>query len=55
MQLNIGFGLIKLLMSLTRRQGRSIEDPTREVTKMFVKHCPDQSLSAILKFKSADR
>lgn len=38
-----------------RRQGRSIEDPTREVTQMFVKHCPDQSLSAILKFKSADR
>lgn len=22
---------------------------------MFAKHCPDQSLSAILKFKSADR
>lgn len=38
-----------------RRQGRSIEDPTREVTQMFVKHCPDQSLSAILRFKSADR
>lgn len=30
-----------------RRQGRSIEDPTREVTQMFVKHCPDQSLYAI--------
>lgn len=38
-----------------RRQGRSIEEPTREVTQMFVKHCPDQSLSTILRFKSADR
>lgn len=38
-----------------RRQGRSIEDPNREVTMMFVKYCPDHSLSAILKFKTADK
>lgn len=38
-----------------RRQGRNIEDPNREVTMMFVKYCPDHSLSAILKFKTADK
>ncbi|CAL1603727.1 unnamed protein product [Knipowitschia caucasica] len=38
-----------------RRQGRSIEDPAHEVTMMFVKHCPDQSLCNVFKYKSADK
>lgn len=38
-----------------RRQGRSTEDSSREVMMMFVKHCPDPSLSAVLNFKTADR
>lgn len=36
-----------------RRQGRSIEDPSHEVSMMFIKHCPDQSLANVFKFKSA--
>ena len=36
-----------------KRQGRSIEDPDHEVSMMFIKHCPDQSLAGIFKFKSA--
>lgn len=34
------------------RQGRHIDDPRREVTMMFVKHCPDPSLAAVLRFKA---
>lgn len=38
-----------------KRQGRTIEDPSREITMMFVKHCPDQALSSVLKFKTAEK
>ena len=38
-----------------RRQGRSIDDPSREVSMMFIKHCPDQSLASVFKFKSAEK
>lgn len=38
-----------------RRQGRSIDDPSREVSMMFIKHCPDQSLAGVFKFKSAEK
>lgn len=38
-----------------KRQGRNLEDPSKEVTMMFVKHCPDPALSAVLKFKTADK
>ncbi|KAJ8341924.1 hypothetical protein SKAU_G00342150 [Synaphobranchus kaupii] len=38
-----------------KREGRRVEEPSREVTRMFVKHCPDPSLAAVLKFKSADK
>uniref|UniRef100_A0AAV2JJ45 Uncharacterized protein n=1 Tax=Knipowitschia caucasica TaxID=637954 RepID=A0AAV2JJ45_KNICA len=38
-----------------RRQGRKIDDPAHEVSMMFVKHCPDQTLSHVFKFKSADK
>lgn len=38
-----------------KRQGRKIDDPGHEVSMMFVKHCPDQSLASVLKFKSADK
>lgn len=38
-----------------RRLGRNIEDPCREVTLMFVKHCPDPSLAAVLKFKAPEK
>ncbi|KAF7669949.1 hypothetical protein LDENG_00105420 [Lucifuga dentata] len=38
-----------------KRQGRSIGDPSHEVTMMFINHCPDQSLASVFKFKSADK
>lgn len=38
-----------------KRQGRYLEDPSKEVTMMFIKHCPDPALSAVLKFKTADK
>lgn len=38
-----------------KRQGRRIEDPNHEVSMMFTKHCPDQSLANVFKFKSADK
>lgn len=37
------------------RQGRNLEDPSKEVTMMFIKHFPDPALSAVLKFKTADK
>lgn len=37
------------------RQGRRIDDPSHEVSMMFVKHCPDQSLANVFKFKSAEK
>lgn len=37
------------------RQGRHIDDPRREVTMMFVKHCPDPSLAAVLRFKAPEK
>ncbi len=37
------------------RQGRSICDPSHEISMMFIKHCPDQSLSNVFKFKSAEK
>lgn len=37
------------------RQGRHIDDPSREVTMMFVKYCPDPSLAAVLRFKAPDK
>lgn len=36
-----------------RRQGRSVEDPGREVTMMFIKYCPDPILLNRLSFKAA--
>ncbi len=38
-----------------KRQRRNLEEPSKEVTMMFVKHCPDSALSAGLKFKTADK
>ncbi|KAJ8009659.1 hypothetical protein DPEC_G00093480 [Dallia pectoralis] len=38
-----------------KRQGRSIDDPGHEVSMMFIKYCPDQSLAGVFKFKSAER
>ena len=37
-----------------RRQGRSVEDPGREVSMMFIKYCPDSILSNRLSFKAAE-
>ena len=37
-----------------RRQGRSVEDPGREVSMMFIKYCPDPILSNRLSFKSPE-
>lgn len=37
-----------------RRQGRSVEDPGREVTMMFIKYCPDPLLSSRLSVKAAE-
>lgn len=37
------------------RQGRQIGDPSHEISMMFIKHCPDQSLSNVFKFKSAEK
>lgn len=38
-----------------KREGRCVEEPSREVTRMFIKHCPDPSLAAVLKFKGPDK
>ncbi|KAK0150866.1 hypothetical protein N1851_008029 [Merluccius polli] len=35
-----------------KRLGRHIEDPCQAVAMIFVKHCPDPSLSAVFKFKA---
>lgn len=37
------------------RQGRHIDDPSQEVTMMFVKYCPDPSLAAVFRFKAPDK
>lgn len=37
----------------SQREGHRVEEPSREVTRMFVKNCPDRSLAAVLKIKSA--
>ncbi|KAL2076458.1 hypothetical protein ACEWY4_027922 [Coilia grayii] len=34
-----------------RRQGKKLEDPKREVTAMFIRHCPDPGLCLIFKCK----
>lgn len=36
------------------RQGRSVEDPGREVSMMFIKYCPDPILSNRFSFKSPE-
>lgn len=38
-----------------KRQGRGIDDPQHEVSMMFIKHCPDQPLASVFKFKSAEK
>lgn len=38
-----------------RRQSRGIDDPSHEVSMMFVKHGPDQSLASVFKYKSAEK
>lgn len=38
-----------------KRRGRSIDDPSHEVSMMFIKHCPDQSLASVFKYKSAEK
>uniref|UniRef100_A0A1A7ZVK1 CCHC-type domain-containing protein n=1 Tax=Nothobranchius furzeri TaxID=105023 RepID=A0A1A7ZVK1_NOTFU len=38
-----------------KRLGRHIDNPCQEAAMMFVKHCPDPALAAILKFKAPDR
>ncbi|XP_064423478.1 uncharacterized protein LOC135360402 [Latimeria chalumnae] len=37
------------------RQGKKIEDPISEVTMMFIKNCPDPSLTQLFKYKSAGK
>ncbi|XP_013856433.1 uncharacterized protein LOC106512339 [Austrofundulus limnaeus] len=37
-----------------QRQGRSVEDPGREVKLMFIKYCPDPILSNRFSFKAAE-
>lgn len=37
-----------------QRQGRSVEDPGREVSMMFIKYCPDPILYNRLSFKAAE-
>lgn len=37
-----------------KRQGRSVEDPGREVSMMFIKYCPDTVLSNRLSIKAAE-
>lgn len=38
-----------------KRQGQNVDDPSHEVTMMFVKHRPNLALSSILKFKTAEK
>lgn len=38
-----------------RRQGPGIDDHRHEVSMMFMKHCPDQSLASVFKYKSAEK
>lgn len=34
-----------------KHQGRNIENMGGEISKMFVKHCPDQELASVSKYK----
>ncbi|KAL1277007.1 hypothetical protein QQF64_023680 [Cirrhinus molitorella] len=34
-----------------KRQGKTLDDPFREVTVMFIRNCPDPELSLIFKYK----
>lgn len=34
-----------------KRQNKTMDDPTRELTTMFIRHCPDSDLSLIFKCK----
>lgn len=45
---------IDIAVECLQRQGRSVEDPGREVTLMFIKYCPDPILSNRLSFKAAE-
>lgn len=38
-----------------KRLGRHLDNPCQEATMMFVKHCPDPALAAILKFNAPDK
>ncbi|XP_014876050.1 uncharacterized protein LOC106938493 [Poecilia latipinna] len=38
-----------------KRLGRHVDNPCQEATVMFVKHCPDPALAALLKFKAPDK
>lgn len=38
-----------------RRIGQQIKDPCQAVVMMFVKYCPDASLSAVFRFKVPDK
>ncbi len=38
-----------------KRLGKHMEDPCQEAAMMFVKYCPDPTLTAIFKFKAPDK
>ena len=42
---------IDVVEDCLRRQGKKLEDPAREVTVMFIRHCPDPELCLIFKCK----
>lgn len=46
---------VDVAVEYLKRQGRSIDDPGHEVSMMFIKHCPDQSLASVFKYKSAEK
>lgn len=46
---------IDLADECLRRQGRRVEDPSHEVTMMFLKHCPDPSLYTALRGKPLEK
>lgn len=47
--------MMDVVCECLQRQGRNIDDPSHEVTLMFIKHCPDKSLASVFKFKSAEK
>lgn len=46
---------VDLAEEALKRLGRRMEDPCQEAAMMFVKYCPDSTLSAVFRFKAPEK